>query len=206
MNSPSHPEHSHPNLPDDILVQQSLTGNSEAFEHLVERYQPLLVRSISCWCMDHHLVADIVQRVLIQLYRSLPTLHPNRSLKTWLLRVAHNCWVDEQRRAQPLFFSQFEAVTDEESLSLLAILPDPDPLPEELAEQREGYAQIVQTISSLPGKKRAIVWMRCADHLSYAEIGRRLNISAATAKTTFVRAKSFLRQSLAQEASSDPAL
>ncbi len=185
---------------DDALVQRSLAGDHEAFEALVERYHVLLVGYISHWYTDGSCVQDIVQQVLIQLYVSLPTLRAALSIRPWLLRVAHNRCVDERRRRQqqvPL--SRLAEVWREEDVSPLDTLPDPDPLPEELAERREVQQRIRQAIRALPRKQRSIVWLRYADQLSYAEIAQRLNIPESTAKTGFWRAKPFLRQVLAEE-------
>ena len=206
MKKQPHPGNLYPDTPDGALIQLSLAGDHEAFEHLVERYSALLVGYISHWCADEYLVLDILQHVLLQLYVSLPTLGTDQSLKAWLMRVAHNRCIDERRRKRPILFSRLELASSEEDLPPFATLPDPDPLPEELAEQHEVQQHIQRAIRALPVKRRAIVWMRYADQLSFAEIGRRLNIPQATAKTYFARAKPLLRQLLAKDMYSNPVL
>ena len=206
MKKQLHPGNLYPDTPDGTLIQCSLAGDHEAFEHLVERYRALLVGYISRWCADDSLVLDILQQVLLQLYVSLPTLRTDRSLKAWIIQVAHHRCIDESRRERPILFSRLERASSEEDLPPFATLPDPDPLPEELAEQHEVQQHIQQAIQSLPVKRRVIVWMRYADQLSFAEIGRRLNIPQATAKTHFARAKPLLRQLLAKDMYSNPVL
>lgn len=184
---------------DGALVQRSLVGDHEAFASLVERYHASLVGYISRWYTDKALVQDTVQHVLLQLYVSLPTLRTDLSIKAWLLRVAHNRCVDERRHLRQVPFSRLEEAWREEDTSPFDTLPDPDPLPEELAERHEVQQRIQQAIWALPLKQRNVVWMRYADQLSYAEIARRLNIPESTAKTNFLRAKPFLRHVLAEE-------
>lgn len=76
---------------DGILVQRSVGGDYQAFAELAERYRPLLEGYVSRWCPDPHLIPDLVQGALLQLYLYLPTLHVVRSLKAWLAQVVHNC-------------------------------------------------------------------------------------------------------------------
>lgn len=189
-------------IPDGILVQRSISGDHQAFEDLVKRYHPVLENCIARWCLDASLIPDLVQAVLLQLYLSLPLLHINRSLKAWLAHVAHNCCVNEYRRTRPFLFSQLASLFGQEDLDLLATLPDPDPSPEERVEQQEWQKQILQAIRALPVKQQRVVWLRYTDQLSFTDIGRQLHIPAATARTTFARAKPTLRRLLTEEASS----
>ncbi len=185
---------------DSILVHRSIRGDFQAFEELAERYSPLLEGYLARWCPDPSLVPDLVQGVLLQLYLSLSTLHVERSLKGWLMQVAHNCCVNEYRRTRPLLFSQLASTSGEEDLDLLATLPDPDPSPEEQIEQQEWQNEVVQAICALPVKQRRVVWLKYTDQLSFAEIGKLLHMPAATAKTNFARARPVLRHLLAEEA------
>lgn len=203
MDTRSHSDNVNQDTPDGILVQRSVRGDRLAFEELAERYRPLLEGCVSRWYPDPHLVPDLVQEVLLQLYLSLPTLHVDRTLKAWLMQVAHHCCVNEYRRKRPRLFSQFGLAShsQEEGLDVLATLPDPDPSPEELAEQQELRKHIVQAIRTLPVKQRQVVWLKYAAQLSFADIGRRLNMPAVTAKTNFARARPVLRRLLTEEAS-----
>jgi RNA polymerase sigma-70 factor (ECF subfamily) len=79
------------------------------------------------------------------------------------------------------------------------MLPDPGPLPDEVTEQGELRRQVREAISELPPKFRAVVSLRYAANLSYAEIGARLHIPPATAKTYFQRAKPLLRRLLIRQ-------
>jgi RNA polymerase sigma factor (sigma-70 family) len=194
------PRDSSLDMSDGTLVQRSLAGDHEAFATLVERYHSLLVGYVSRWSRDEALVQDIVQHVLLQLYVSLPILRAHLSIQPWLLRVAHNRCVDERSRQQQIPFSQLEETWVEEDVSPFDKLADPGPLPEEVAERHEIQQRIRQAIGALPLKQRSVVWMRYAGQLSYAEIAQRLHIPESTAKTSFLRAKLFLRQALAEEA------
>ncbi|HET7641278.1 MAG TPA: sigma factor, partial [Ktedonobacteraceae bacterium] len=98
-------------LTDDDLVQQAQIGDPGAFEILVERYSALLFLLISRMMGDEHLAHDVLQHIFIQLYRSLPTLLPGRTLKAWLSQVARHRSIDELRRRRLTFFSDIELFT-----------------------------------------------------------------------------------------------
>src|SRR5258708_38207759 len=87
---------------------------------------------------DGEQVNDVLQYVFLQLYVSLSRLLTSVSLKPWLLQVARNRCLDElrrRRRRAEIPFSAFEWEYREEELSLVETIPDPEPLPEEVAER-----------------------------------------------------------------------
>ena len=184
---------------DGILAQRSLVDDQRAFETLVERYRPLLFNSICHMLGDYDQSCDILQQVLLQLYISLPTLKQGKSLRGWLLKVAHNRCLDELRRKRPIHFSTLESVEEEDEISLLASFRDPNPLPEEAAERHDLQVRVLKAIEGLPPHYRRVVLLRYASQKSFAEIGQALGIPAATAKTYFQRAKPLLRASLTSE-------
>ncbi len=186
-------------LTDDDLVQQAQIGDTGAFEILVERYSTLLFLLISRIVRDEHLAHDVLQHVFLQLYRSLPTLVPGRTLKAWLCQVARHRSIDELRRRHPILFCEIESFSDGSEYSYLATLPDPGRQPEELAELHELRQKIIEAIEALPPKFRAVVQLRYTTQLSFYEIGQKLNIPTATAKTYFSRAKAQLRILLEME-------
>ena len=69
------------------------------------------------------------------------------------------------------------------------LLPDPHPLPEEIAKQHERQHALTQAVQALPPRQRAVVLLRYAGQLSFAEIGQALKMPATTAKASFYRAR-----------------
>jgi len=133
---------------------------------------------------------------MLQLYLSLPKLRTGEPLKAWLYQVARNRCLDELRRKRAIHFSELEQGTDEDELSSVDTLQDGNPLPEEVVERRDVQDILLKAIRALPPKFRAVVLLRYASHLSYAEIGRMLQMPEATAKTYFQRAKPLLKGGL----------
>ena len=189
----------HSDLSDEVLVQQARLGDHHAFELLVDRYSALLLRQITHLLRDEDLAHDVLQYVFLQMYRSLPTLRSVGTLKGWLCQVARNRSFDELRRKRPVFFSEIALVSDGVEHSSLLMLPDPDPLPQELVELRDLRELLLEAIEMLPSRSRAVVLMRYTNQLSFREIGQELSIPETTAKTYFYRARTQLRTLLEPE-------
>jgi len=186
-------------LADDVLVQRAKTGDQGAFELLVDRYSALLLRLICPLVRDEHLAHDILQHVFLQLYRSLPTLRAEGTLKAWLSQVARHRCFDELRRKRPVYFSEIAPEPDGGEFLHLITLPDPDLQPEEQLEQDELRELLLEAIETLPSSYRAVVLLRYTHQLSFREIGQELGIPDSTAKTYFHRARKPLRALLEPE-------
>jgi RNA polymerase sigma factor (sigma-70 family) len=186
-------------VPDGALVGQALAGDQRAFELLVSRYHRPLVSCIRGFLKDDEQVNDVLQHVFLQLYVSLPILLRNVSLKAWLFQVARNRCLDELRkghRRAEIPFSTLEWKYREEQLSPVEAIPDPEPLPEEVAERMDLQCALQQAMFSLPPKCRSIVRLHCFRQLSFSEIARTLNIPENTVKTYYYRSLPRLRTAL----------
>ena len=193
------PTKRHSDLTDADLIQQAQTGDPGAFEVLVERYSTLLFLLVTGMVRDEHLAHDVLQHVFLQLYRSLPTLIPGVTLKAWLSQVARHRSIDELRHRRHLLFSEIEPFPDEGEYSFLATLADPSRQPEEQVEQYELRQRLIEAIEKLPANFRAVVQLRYISQMSFREIGQKLSIPTATAKTYFYRSKKLLRTLLEPE-------
>jgi len=186
-----------PDLTDGILAQQALEGDEVAFEGLVRRYSPHLFNYIIHILGNYDQACDVLQQVFLQLYLSLATLNQQGSFKGWLYHVAHNRCIDELRRKRVTHFSEISASGEsDECETILTILVDPAPQPEEMLEHREVQQIMSEVIRGLPIRFRAVVALRYTKQLTFSEIGARLHMPEATAKTYFQRAKPLLRQAL----------
>jgi RNA polymerase sigma factor (sigma-70 family) len=190
---------------DHELIIQTVNGDNRSFETLVERYHLQLYNFIYRSLHDTELSNDVLQFVFLQLYLSLPKLQHNLSsnrtstpLKAWLFQVAWNRCIDELRKKRSLLFSELEHEGENEEISLVHVIPDADPLPEDIAEQHELRDALREAIHHLPPRFRAVVFLRYTYEMSFGEIGRILGMPENTAKTYFQRARPLLRAELTQ--------
>ncbi|MEO8973563.1 MAG: RNA polymerase sigma factor [Ktedonobacteraceae bacterium] len=190
-------------ISDVLLVAQANEGDTVAFETLVRRYKTSLLTLIRRYIEDYDKACDVLQHVFIQLYFSLaqlqatmPTTRTPTPLKSWLFRVARNRCLDELRRKRSLFFSEMDIIYDEENLSPIWLIPDPNPEPEEVAENHEMRRILLAAIGELPPTFRNVVLLRYTRHMTFVEIGQELHIPKNTAKTYFQRARPLLKKAL----------
>jgi RNA polymerase sigma-70 factor (ECF subfamily) len=186
-------------VPDGLLVGQALAGDHDAFKLLVNRYHHPLVSYMRGFFTDNDQISDVLQQVYLQLYLSLPILFRDVSLKAWLFQVARNRCLDElrkRRRRAEVPFASLEREDGEEGLSPLEVIPDPEPLPEEMIERGELHGLLYAAIVSLPPQLRSIVHLHCFRQRTFTEIGRTLNLPETTVKTSFYRSLPRLRRAL----------
>ncbi len=185
-----------PETSDNVLLGLALAGDQGAFEALVNRYQHSLFGLIYRYVGDYHEAQDVLQQVWLQLYLSLPTLHPHKRMKPWLFMVARNRSIDFLRHKRLLPFSEVEMGTEQDEAAFLDAIPDTSPTPEELGERLDLERQIQRAIDAIPCLYRSVVLLSYREQLNYTEIGRVLNLPVSTVKTRFQRAKPFLRAEL----------
>lgn len=192
---------------DRVFVRQALAGDECAFETLVRRYHRQIFRFIRRYVRDNDQAWDVFQQVLLKFFVSLPKLCvAQEKLGPWLYHIAHNCCIDALRVRRLVRFSELEWEAEEEGEGPfpLASFVDPGPSPEEMGERHEVQRELCEAIAGLPPRMRPVVSLRYTDQLSFTEIGQRLKIPTATAKSYFYRARPLLRATLTAQGQADP--
>jgi RNA polymerase sigma factor (sigma-70 family) len=114
--------------------------------------------------------------------------------RAFLFRVAENLLIREKRRTRAQTHQSnviFALVGSEEAL---------DSDPESVLVMREELAVIEETIRSMPERRRRCFLMHRMEELSFAEVGRRLFISATAAANHVERALADIEAALAEQA------
>ena len=75
---------------DQQLVDRVLSGNKNAFNMLVLRYQHRVAALISRFFHDPQEVEDVCPEAFIKAYRALPPFRGDSAFYTWLYRIAVN--------------------------------------------------------------------------------------------------------------------
>jgi RNA polymerase sigma factor (sigma-70 family) len=186
-------------LEEEELVERAVTGDFGAFEELILLYKPSLWKYVYRLVNNRYEDAnDVVQQILIQVYRALPALENPARFRPWLFTIARNKCFDHLRRKPSLSFADFRTKqpseeNGEDDNSPLQLYADPAPLPDEVIERRETVKLLQEAIEQLAEKPRQVVLLRYSTDLSFAEIGDTLGINENTVKTLFRRAKDQLR-------------
>ena len=75
---------------DQQLVDRVLSGNKNAFDMLVLRYQHRVAALIGRFIHDTQEAEDVCQEAFIKAYRALPLFRGDSAFYTWLYRIAVN--------------------------------------------------------------------------------------------------------------------
>lgn len=155
----------------------------EPFLALLEAHQKILYKVAFVYCAQPDDRQDLVQEMIVQLWRSFPRYDPRYRFSTWMYRIAVNTAISfarsSRRRQQPL------VPLDAELTAGLLAAPEPD----ELWELR-------QAIEGLGSLDKALVLLTLEGH-PHEVIGEILGISTSNVGTRLSRVRQRLRQELA---------
>ena len=131
-------------------------------EAVIDAYQAPLLRYAARVLNNATLAQDVVQNVLVKLFRQWqPGMKPDAQLKNWLFKVTHNEAVD-QIRAE----TRRKRLQDEQAVEINrstgGVHQDPSP------DERE--ALVLQCLEVLDERQRQVVLLRLQQGMSYEEI------------------------------------
>ncbi|ALQ51162.1 RNA polymerase sigma factor RpoE [Nitrosomonas ureae] len=181
---------------DQQLVERVQSGDKQAFDLLVIKYQRKLARLLSQFIRDSAEVEDVTQEAFIKAYRALSSFRGDSAFYTWLYRIgintAKNFLVSQGRKLPTLQGFDNEDAEDFEDGGLLKEMNTPE---SELMSQE--IAQTVnQTLDSLPEELRTAIVLREIDGLSYEEIANIMNCPIGTVRSRIFRAREAISEQL----------
>jgi RNA polymerase sigma factor (sigma-70 family) len=165
--------------PDQVLVELARQGHEPAFEAIVARYRPQLVR-IALRAGPAGRAEDAVQQALLQAYRALRAEQQVANVLPWLRRIVLNSSVDLARRAGP----PTEAMPDEEMAGESV---------ESVVERRRQLTRLIAALRALPDRQRDVLVMRELEGRDYDEIASELGASNGAVRQLLRRARTRLR-------------
>lgn len=160
------------------LVSRCRAGDTEAFRTLVEQHSRVLFGTAYLMTRDRELAEDVVQAALVQMWKKLPSLRRDGSLKAWLIRIVVN-EVNQQRRKKQLPTMSLEQVSE---------IPDGLPEVETVLLRDEERQRIRQALEILPVEQREAVVLRYFSDLTVPEIAVVMGECEGTIKSRLSRA------------------
>lgn len=91
-------EPSNLNSPERLLVESIRTGNSDAWQQLIDRFEGRLLAFVGSRLIDRSHAEDIVQETFIGFLNSLPNFDCQRPLESYLFSIAAYKLTDHLRR------------------------------------------------------------------------------------------------------------
>jgi RNA polymerase sigma factor (sigma-70 family) len=160
------------------------TGDERAFETLVRRYRPALLRYCRRLGLDEQGAEDVVQQSLTKAWVALGSDSEVRELRPWLYRIVHNAAVNTLSRAgeptRPLTDAHERAVANVSSI-------------EPALAAREALGQV----ADLPAMQRDAVVLTAIQGRSHEETAVALGVSDGAVRGLLYRARANLRSAAA---------
>ena len=169
------------------------SGDTVAFEALIERHQTLVAGTVARMLGSNSDVEDIAQQVFIRVWKSASRYVARAKFTTWLLKITRNLVFNEMRRAKRHPHVPVQIDPEAEELPLrdeMTATPDATLLQEEL------QSKIDSAIAQLPDTQRMALVLRRYQELSYEEIAEVLELSVPAVKSLLFRARTELRARL----------
>lgn len=164
----------------DEAAEPASQSDPEDLHRLVVEHGDAVYRLALSIVRDTAMAEDVAQEAMLKAWLALPTLRSEASLRSWVLRIAHNTSISMMRTRRAV-------VTDPHEF------PEPPATPERLVETKVQSGAVmsdfIAALDELDDLSRSIVVLRELEDLSYDEIAEVLDVPLPTVKTRLLRAR-----------------
>ena len=181
------------------LIARAIAGDGTAFEVLMRRHNQLLFRTARSILKSDAEAEEAAQEAWLRAWRALASYRAESRLSTWLVRIVSNEALGRLRRtsAQVIPLEVAMLSTDPKTQAALTEVPSRGPEQEVLRAQVRKLMEA--RIDLLPEVYRTVFMLRAVEEMNVEEVATALEIPEATVRSRFFRARSLLREGLAQE-------
>jgi RNA polymerase sigma-70 factor (ECF subfamily) len=173
-------------LSDERLMQEVITGNTDAFAVIFKRYHRLVHVTALNILRDAGEAEDLTQTVFLEIYRRLGQFDPARgTLKVWLLQYAYS---RSMHRRNYLFVRQFHKHVEFSAAEEKENLWSPTRL-----QIQETARLTSEVLSVLPPAQRQTLEMFFFEGLTLKEIAQRRNENFSNVRHHYYRGLERLR-------------
>ncbi|KTC93299.1 sigma-70 family RNA polymerase sigma factor [Legionella cincinnatiensis] len=173
---------------DEDLVNLAQQGDKDAYNLLLSRYNNKIQQIINLHIQDRANVNDLVQEVLIKVYRYLQHFNEKSQFSTWLYRITKNTIKNHYRAANLRMDLEAEYADN--------YVPSAQLSPEYLLINIEFGEQLELAISTLSEELRICYGMHIIDGRSYEDIAKKMDCPVGTVRSRIFRARKLLMQSI----------
>lgn len=184
--------------PESELVAGAKSGNNEAFEELVNRYEKKIYRLALRLTGNAEDAEDVLQETFLKAFEHLPDFRQDSRFYTWLVRIAVNEGLMKLRKRRSDRSEPMQDSVDEDGQVMPREFRDWKPNPEQLLSQDEMEAVLLNAARKLPPSLRTVFMLRDVEELSTEETADALNLTPGAVKARLFRARFHLREELSK--------
>lgn len=179
-------------LADHELIECARDGDAVAFEVIFDRHGGAAFSLAYRMCGRRELAEDVVQEVLLSLWRSgMPYDHTRGSVRAWMLGAVHHKAVDALRR------DTAKTGRDVHDDPAAERIPARERTPRE-AERRADAESVREALTGLPSEQRHVIELAYFGGFTHSEIAELLALPAGTVKGRMRLGLNRLRDSLSE--------
>ena len=177
------------------LVKRAKSGDYQAFDLLVLKYQSRLISTAFKFVKDVQIAEDVVQDSFIKAFKALESFREDSSFYTWIYRItvntSKNFLVSKKRKSELLNSDLSEEASYE-------IEPVETYSPEDFLQATQLKKVITETIDQLGEDTRTALTLRELDGLSYEQIADVVNCPVGTVRSRIFRGREVIDEAISQ--------
>lgn len=181
--------------PDAALVDGARRRDPEAFEELMTRYGPRILRLAQKITRNREDAEEVSQDSFARAFLHVDAFRGEARFSTWLSRIAINQSL-MKLRARRFREQNFVSSTATEETRFCAEVADESPTPEQRYLQDELQRILTSAMDELPVTSREVLHLREVAEQSTEETAETLGLSIGAVKSRALRGRQKLRQAL----------
>jgi RNA polymerase sigma-70 factor (ECF subfamily) len=169
---------------DATVVERILTGEKDAYEVIVKKYQARAYRAALGWVGNSADALDMSQEAFIKAYRSLRRYDRGRSFFAWFYVILRNTcfnFLRKRKRARTV---------------CLDYVPERMVATEDEGRRAEVKRQVWRAIAALPDGIREVMVLKYFEEMSYREIADAVGCPIGTVMSRLYYGRKKLKQAL----------
>jgi RNA polymerase sigma-70 factor (ECF subfamily) len=179
-----------------ILLTQS--GNMDAFEQLVQRYDKRVLTIAAGYVNSSDDAKDIYQEVFLRVYKGLPKFQYKSEFSTWLFRITTNVCLSHRMRGRRHSHTSLDQSVndgDGQSHALKDTLSD-NTTSDQQIHNAEIILRVEQALKSLSPRQKMVFSLKHYEGYKLREIAEMMKCSEGTVKKYLFEATARLRKQL----------
>ena len=189
---------------DDQLMIRIQSGESIAFDELVDKYQGPLHGFFLRTTRDSQLSEDLTQETLLRVYNQSWDYLPVGRFRGWMYRIGRNLLIDNIRRQSHDALIRAVKGTPNDEQDMLARIAGEFLSPEDKASIRELATLVDELLDEIPAEQRLTFTLHHSAGLTLSEVAEVMETTTPTAKSRLRLAREKLQQKLKQYGVRDP--
>ena len=172
------------------LIRKVLSGDSEAFNTLVQKYQSSVHTLVWRKIGDFHYAEEITQDTFLQAHEKLSTLRDPNQFAGWIYVIANRLCIAWMRKQRPAMQSlSATSVKEIDNLTYERYVSEQREL--EATERR--YEIVEKLLEKLPESEREVMTLYYLGEMTAKEIGKFLGVPVNTINSRLHRARKRLQ-------------